>query len=913
MQSLPWFRRRLVPALFSLAGLAPLALRADILVIGPELAQSAALRSRLGAAQLTIRAAAADALNAIDPATTDAVVLASDRPLPSASRLGLSRYLAAGGQVAVVGPAQFDYAPRPVSAVPLPPAADGGYRLVSPVRNNPGRKVEIPESARLEKLSTPDGRPALGFRTYLRGMDDFLVEFDATAARSPRRTVLRFWAQGDDFMDLLAIEIHDTAGKRWFGFVPLEDGWQQLAISLADFLPEGWSDPAQPYPLLRPETIATVALGTNMATVWPERPMTLAIGGLELAEDAAGTYAPTSAIAPLRLPFRENDLAVPAWLFNPFARSTRATGKTLRIVAAGVGQSGPEPALPETWLCPVPNLEHPGPRMGTDHRKEYILKFQREFRCVPLWQAVAQDGSVAGNVAELRLASSGPEKGSAVALFGVTVPTLLATPGLLESFADTLVGFAGRPGIAGVTVDLQPASADGARQPALQVVVRNPRRHPVTARLSAEVATGALRGEIGVTIPAQGTAAVLLPLSAVPADFPFTRFDWRVTLASADGTDELRDTVDVERGLIYALRHLVRTQGRFPDGRISHHYFGDAYGVRAMFAYADLLRRQPGRLDANRDLWRSVSPAEIEASGTRFFDMLVRRQNEEGSFPMGYSEHLNVYNVADGGQISLGLAQAAPFVRDPVRRESYLQAARRFVDWAETFYIDEKLSAVLTAKYPKPAAKGETKVGLYGLGWGHLERNETGPFWVLGDLLGVQMLLPQVDANPDYLRIARRNLRNYLDAGYRADGYFWAEGLVWSWLAVNDPAERQRIAAVMEKSFIGTLVAGDAQDMYDRGARANLNALPLIYYRRYFGDSATLRAVQLKYVWAFASEDAPNAMRRVAETFPKPAHGESIAAAKQAASGALWAIELLEPGSSLLRTGDISGVPPAKP
>lgn len=160
----------------------------------------------------------------------------------------------------------------------------------------------------------------------------------------------------------------------------------------------------------------------------------------------------------------------------------------------------------------------------------------------------------------------------------------------------------------------------------------------------------------------------------------------------------------------------------------------------------------------------------------RFFDLLVARQNEDGAIPMGYSEHLAVYNVADGGQISLSLGQVAPLIPDPARREAYLQFCRRFIDWAETFYIDEERARELAAKFPDKIKKGEVTAGHYGLGWGHLKRNESGPFWVMPDILGTQTLLTYVDSNPDYRRIAQRNLRAYLDAGYRADGYFWAEG-----------------------------------------------------------------------------------------------------------------------------------------
>jgi hypothetical protein len=907
-----WIRRRLGLALLLIVGVAPLAARAEILVIGSALAQSPALRAKLAAADLTMRPAAPDALVTIDPVATDLVVLASEVPLLSASRLGLSRYLSAAGQVVIVGPTQFDYAPRPADAVALPQAVGDGYRLTVPERKGNARKQELSEPARLENLQTPDGRPALGFRTYLRGMTDFLAEFAAEDARSPRRTVLQFWARGDAFMDLLAIEIRDISGRRWFGFVPLGGQWQRHNISLADFLPEEWADSTKPNPLLQPGEIVTVALGTNMATVWPERPMAFAFGGLELAEDAGGIYAPTSALAALRLPFLESGLSIPDWLFDPFARTEKAAGRTVQIVdPTGAGRKGEAINLPASWLCPVPNVEHPGPRMGTDHRVDYILKFQRESRCVPLWKSIAVDGTQVGNVGELRLAATGPQKGSALALFGVSVTTLLSTPALLDSFAETLIGLSTRTGIAGVTVDLRPA-ADGSVAPLLQVVVRNPLRHPVLGRLSAEVATGVVRGGVTVLIPARGVVRTQILLSAVPADFPFAQFDWRVNLTTDEGGDELRDTVDVERGLIYALRHLVRTQRTFADGRISHHYFGDAYGVRAMFAYADRLKRHPEHLKENHDLWSTVSPTQIEASGLRFFDMLVVRQNEDGSLPMGYGEHQHVYNVADGGQISLSVGQIEPLLDDPARRESYLLLCRRFADWAETFYIDQKLSADLATKFPDRVKRGETQAGHYGLGWGHLSRNQTGPFWVLPDLLGTQTLLTYVDSNPDYRTIVQRNLRAYLEAGYRSDGYFWAEGLVWAWLSTDDARDRAQIATSLRESFIATLLKGDERDMFDRGARANLNALPLLYYMRYFENTAALRAVLLKYVWAFASENAPNAMRRVSETFPKPAHGESIAAAKQAATGALWAMELLEPGASFPRIDGFPRVPPRK-
>lgn len=889
------------------------ALHAEVLLIGDALHRSRELSKSLQAAKIAARPAGADALAQLNPAQNAVVVLAAEKPLPPETRRDLTRFLASGGHAVVVGAHTFDYAPRPAKPAPLGRfATPPSHRIVRPERKAPARATTLREPARVETIAGPDGKPALGFRTYLRGMDDFLVEFDAAAVRSPQRRVLQFWAKGDSYMDLLALEIRDTQGKRWLGFAPLGDEWKRHAISLADFLPEGWDNPDEPYPLLKPETIATIGLGTNLATLWPEKPMTLALGSIDLAEDAGAVYTPTSALLALRLPFHENGMKIPAWLFDPFAGAQRAAaGARIRRSDAPLSERSATLDPVDAWLCPTPNVEHPGPRMGTDHRKDYILKFERESRRIPLWEALDRGGASAGAVAELRIAGAGRFAGANVALIGISPQAVLSRPALVDSLTRTIVGIATRPKVAGVTVNTTAAGADTRAEnivPTLRVVVQNPLARAVRGKVLADVGAGRLRGEVALDVPARGTASAVVPLSAVPADFPFARFDWSVTFASDAGSDELRDRVDIERGLVYASRHMVDTQSRFPDGRISHHYFGDVYGTRAMLAYADLLRRQPERLKNNADLWRSTSPASIEASALRFFDMLVRRQHADGSVPMGYSEHTNIYNIADTGAMALGIGQITPLLKDVARQADYLLFCRRFVDWAETFYIDEKLSKELDEKYPDRAKKRETKAGHYGIGLGHLKRNETGPSWVLPDILGAQVLMTLVDPNPDYLRISERNMRAYLDAGYTTVGYFHSEAMLWGFLATKDAALRQRIADNLRTTFLGALLKGEANDMYLRGARAFLNGLPLLYYRQYIEDNAAVRAVLLKYAWAFASEDAPNAMRRVAETFPKPAHGESIAASKQSACGAIWAMELLEPGSSLLR---VEGFPQA--
>jgi hypothetical protein len=88
--------------------------------------------------------------------------------------------------------------------------------------------------------------------------------------------------------------------------------------------------------------------------------------------------------------------------------------------------------------------------------------------------------------------------------------------------------------------------------------------------------------------------------------------------------------------------------------------------------------------------------------------------------------------------------------------------------------------------------------------------------------------------------------------------------------------------------------------MFELGARGTLRALPLLYYRRHVDDTPDLRAAQLKYTWTFGAESSERSMRRLAEAYPKPQHGDSLAASKYASFSAIWAVELLAPGSTFL-------------
>src|SRR5690606_32781852 len=102
----------------------------------------------------------------------------------------------------------------------------------------------------------------------------------------------------------------------------------------------------------------------------------------------------------------------------------------------------------------------------------------------------------------------------------------------------------------------------------------------------------------------------------------------------------------------------MRTQDRFPDGRMSQHYFSDIYGMRALHALGRYLE-DPQVLADHADLLDGRTAEDFKAAAYRFGAMLVARQHDHGGWPMGYHEHRDMVFVADNGTIGLGLAQLA--------------------------------------------------------------------------------------------------------------------------------------------------------------------------------------------------------------------------------------------------------------
>ena len=805
-------------------------------------------------------------LNAVSAADGQLLLLSGSTPLPPESRIAINRYLSAGGNVIVIGDKGFDYAPQATDEVPLVKFSDrSSYQINRKEKELPGYR----EKATIKVTTSPDNKEALELFTTKKAMHSMMIEISAQDKVKPELSLLTFNAKGSPYMDLLALEIIDHTGKKWYNFTKLTDTWEKYTLSFADFIPEDYNNPNADYPLLRPENNRTISLGVNLLTVWREKEMYWAISCLSLAKNKKDIYAPTSALRPMELPFKENNICFPAWLFDPF-RGERNNYST-----------------------------YPGSKMGSDHNAKYDTKQKRESRIIPILSELSSQ-KTEQPVGYLELYAGGEYKGSAVATFDLPPTVTLKKPESQQALFNIIHYLLEKPKI--IATKINTCVINEKILPQLHITVKNPLSQTVRGKLNIEIA-GKLSQNADLTIAPLEVKECYIPLPEIPEDFPFQHFTWQITLKNnGNESDAFCDSVDVKKAMLYAFRHLVRNQQFYSDGRISHHYFGDAYGVRAMFAYLHFLQNGMNSLKSNDD-FQLVTPKEIEDCAFRFYDMLADRQTEDGKLPMGYLEHSDGYNVADGGQITLAIAQSLPYITDYARKEKYQKLCSRFLNWAETFYIDSIRSAQLKISDPQEFAKGNAYEGMYGLGEYGRKKVLTGPSWVGADILAVQLCMGalQKDATRiQYQAIARRNANYYVKAVYPASGYYQAEALFWARSVLNDHNLNEIIDNNLKRTFIPPLLKGCENEMYLRGGRCTLNALPLLYYKRNIQDSPEVRAILLKYIWAFGSESSFGSMKRLSENYPKAVHGESLTVSKYAALSALWAMELLVPGSTLL-------------
>lgn len=863
-----------------------------ILVFGKTFTKSELLKENLIKEGFELEYINVSDVNKININNSRLLLISADELLPNEIRLPIHNFLKSGGNIIIVGANGFDYAPIPTNPISVTSLIND-YNIIWPKRKIATTSVEKPE---IKSISF-NGKIALQLSTKNKAMPNVMVQFSVKNKVSESRTVLSFKAKGSHFMDLLALEIVDTKGKKWYNFVPLSITWQTFNVSLADFIPESWSHSDKPYNLLNPTTIDSIAIGTNMMTLWKEKAMNFCISDITLAENVKNIYAPTSSLKKLALPYKENNIAFPEWIFDPFYQAVPVKNISINSnthLFKNIGLN-----IQEAWYLPPAFSAHPGTKMGTDTKLNYDGKIEREMRTDALFTADNKE-----NVAELRQFGGGKYYKASLGLYGLNPVEIITDEQFIKSVTDVAKYMLFTPRILTVNINTTVKKDGQAVHPLLKVEVYNPSNKSIEDGNIQGTVNNFLKKDVKLSIKAKSSEVITIVLPTVPANFPFKKFNWEVKLSTKNGVDFMRDSVDVERSMVTAFKYLIKAQKFYPDGRYSNHYFGDAYGVRAMFAYLDYLDKNPDRLKLNKDVRNSVNKDDIKNSAAWFYNMLVERQTDDGAYPMGYSEHTQGYNVADGGQIGLSMAQSLRYIKDPAKKQSYLNSVIKFGNWAESFYIDAALSQQLKISHPKEYNKGEAQPGFYGLGQSRYSKRRTGPSWVLSDVIAAQIALSHLASDTvksKFKDIAERNSVFYANKQYPATGYYQAEALFWIFLNTQDTFIKNKIRENLTETFLAPLLKGKEYDMYTLGSRSTLKALPLLYYKKYIADNEGVRAVLLKYIWSFGSESSTHSMKGLSEIFPKAVHGESLTVAKYAALSSLWAIELLYPESTLIK------------
>lgn len=874
----------------------------DVLIYGDYLTNSLEFQQSIKDLGFNVKLIGNESYNLISTTSGKTLVLSGEKTLHPAVRKSTDLFLRNGGNVLLVGAKAFDYSPIPQGSVSVVDFSNANsYSIVDQPRKVASASVETP-TIRVGK--DPSGHDALEIFTSERGMSNYMARIPVSSKRTANRSVITFSAKGNSYVDLLALEIVDSNNARWYAFVPVTNNWQDYSVSMADFIPENWKDSQGEYPLLDPQKVETLFIGVNLMTIWREKPMYFGLSNVALAENQQTYYTPTSALNTLRLPFFENDIFIPEWTLNPMNQAVELTGNQL-LFRKETYPFGPLQIESNANIAVVPKSisNHPGSLMGTDTESAYDFRSSREKRIVSILET--GDMYPAQQVARIELPTGGRYSGSTLTLFGVTPAEMVSKESLTKSLLDALTFVNAKALIVNVEINTTiSTTVNNPAFPKLKVTFKNPLNKFSNGKVTVNIADGKIIKEQTVLLPPNKVYSMEIILPEVPADFPMKEFKWSLSLNANNNTDIFEDQVDVERSMLIAFRHLIRAQNKYPDGRISNHYFGDAYGIRAMFAYLDYVKSHPESMQKNQNIWKTITLNDISNCAHRFYDMLVNRQLANGALPMGYSEHTFGYNLADGGQMALSVAQSLRYIENEITKNKYQNLVYKFGDWSETFYIDSIKSALIKKNYPVEYSEGQGTIGHYGLAQRGTRQIPYGPSWVGSCILPSQIYLAYWNKTDDenkqriYEYIANRNIEFYVNK-MTSLGYYQVEALFWSYLSVKDELTKNKIINLLDNIFIPERLKGEANDMFGLGGRNTLYALSMIYYQRFIKENSNLRAALLKYVWTFGSESSSNGIGRLTEAFPKPIHGESLAATKYATLSSLWSMELLSPASTL--------------
>lgn len=829
------------------------------------------------------------------------LIIGQETTFPPTARRALDTYMAEGNNLVLLSGEAFDYSRNIINPVRIVDFSQKSYHISKPDDSQVTGKIQK------LMIKTCEQEDAIWMITPQLGLGDIFVDIPTAQYRSSDRSMISFKARGDYEVDTLTLKIRDRQGNEWFRFLELGRDWETFKVSTADFMPAKASKHSGP---LDPSKIETLSIGLESKTIWYDKPGSFALGPVYLGEASRFEDVVSSELRKWRVPLEIVDAHYPGWIISPFldgAKFEQAVG----IEVAGRQNIFKSPAeINYKGLCEVPPFVRNAKsraRLGTD-KDLYKVLHETNIRRVPLLIARDTQGRELGPVAEVRFHLEGPHRRSGLALFGVEGVQYSASSTMGKLLKETCAYMLYQPRIRKLT--LYTSSMDESPEKLLcQVSLDNPLSIPVKGKLTLSAAKNRINSSRPFRIEARQTQECVMELGTIGADFPLTDFDWKLTLETEQGTDVIEDHVSVEKSLIRIAKNMLELRKTHRDRRISNHFFTDMYGARALLQLGLYLRDGQAR-QRNADVLGKLTGEDFIRSAGELADMMAVAQDPDGSIPLGYNEIKRIRWVADNGSNALGLAQMASWFENKFLRQRWLETARRYVDWRNTFYISPEKSRQLREKFGKDKW---TRPGNYGFGymhsnwdtkedWPERRREERGPDYVLGICIGVMGALDVLVDCPLYHDIAIRDTKHFLDGDYSAASYFQAEGIFWMYYTLDDKGIEKRIKDLLKESFLPSVINDKKYQWFSRGSRSSLLWLTLAYYHHYIEDTAAVRASLLKAIWELCSESSEMSMDAVAERYSHSSHGNSISASKYAGTcSAIWLVELLNPGCTLLK------------
>lgn len=839
------------------------------------------------------------------PSAPDLVIIPPVDFLDPEHRDAVETFRRNQGNVFWLGPDATRYEPVLRDPVTVFTPGSTSYSMLRPTVSAVNPTAEVTDAI----YSDPDlGTQALAVWTRLVGDGNVLVEIPLASFRAVDRSVLRFQAKGEYDMDILYLVAIDTAGRQWTAFRHLPQTWTDITISLADFIrSENGGDAVTG---LQPADLDRLRLGIGRFAIWPEVSGAFSLGRVQLGREASGRMVPSGELASWRVQLTRFGMEVPPAWNNPFQHAQRHPGYQISRSGDSAGDRAlsapfsPPTAVP--WLAPERGREN------TELRD--ILQRDHYFRRSLLELQDAPSGQPKGSAVELRYRLGGDYSGSVEGLFAWAPASpyqSLAWANVIEEAAARILH---RPHMRNIEARTYNFANPDAR---LRVAVRieNPEDRFFFGRLILKIEEVGIEVQRDVSLPPQSGSNFDVFLGNIAADFPMDRFQWSLKLSNLSGKvyDEYHDDVDMERMIAQSARYFLDLQKLHRDARMSHHAFADVYAVRFLSQFARYLEERPQSHQRIESWLGGYTPAQIREAAFAWIDRLVEEQSADGTFPMGYGEHRGVRFTGDLGQIAFGITQISSWLdaSDP-RRSQYLDFVRNFMEFRQSMYMDEERAAQLEAQHgPNPET---ITAGFYGMGLldsdyfdggsfpGGLQREERGRWWVLPITMSGVAALSAVDDTPLYREIALRDINFYLDEDYALSNvtYYHIEALLWMYFTIDDNELRQRIRQKAAQ-FLPTAINGLTHDGLSFQGRAVIRLLSLLYYERYIESSPKNRALMLQNLWNMDMKASSYSLKAIANKYPRTSYGPSIAAFRFHAHAAIWMLEWLDEGASLLK------------